>query len=107
MNHRFTNLENVPVTCPKCGRVSDSVKCYSLPNYILFIFIYFAYEFKKEILCPHCMRKEILLRYFTYNIVIGNVAWLLIGLPMGIWKFCQSFTKGHSATVQKLLAEDM
>lgn len=105
MNAIDNIIEHVPVPCPKCGKVSDSIKCYSLPDYLLFIGIYAAYSFKKEVCCPHCMRKQILIKYFTYNIVIGNFLWLLIGLPLGIWKFCSSFTAGHSASVKKILAE--
>ena len=107
MNTIPNNLDNVPVACPKCGRVSDSIKCYSVPNYILFLGIYAAYEFKKEVCCPHCMRKQIFIKYFTYNIVIGNFLWLLMGLPTGLWKLCSSFTKGHSETVKKILAENI
>ena len=100
-------LDIVPVQCPKCGRMSDSIKCYSVPNYLVFIGVYAAYEFKKEVCCPHCMRKRLLIKYFTYNILIGNVLWLLLGLPMGIWRLCSSFTKGHSWTVKQILAENL
>ena len=99
------SLENQPVECPKCGRTSHAIKCYSLPNYILFIGIFLAWSFKKEICCPECMRKQILIKYFTYNIIIGNIVWLFLGLPMGIWKLISSYTDGHSATVQDILAE--
>lgn len=105
MNNDEVTLANVPIECPCCGQLSDSVKCYSLPEYLVFIGIYLAYSFKKEICCPRCMRKKILLRYFTYNIPLGNVLWAIVGLPMGLWKLYSSYTKGHSDTVQKILAE--
>lgn len=51
------------------------------------------------------MRKKILIKYFTYNIIIGNFLWLMLGLPMGIWKLCSSFTKGHSKSVREIIAD--
>lgn len=51
------------------------------------------------------MRKKILIKYFTYNIIIGNFVWLILGLPMGIIKLINSYTKGHSDSVRKILAE--
>lgn len=107
MNTISDSLDNVPVACPKCGRVSDSIKCYSLPNFIIFLGFYAAYSSKKEICCPHCMRKQIFIKYFTYNIVIGNCMWLIMGFPAGILKLCSSYTKGHSDTVKKILAESI
>lgn len=105
MSNYEAGLDNVPIQCPHCGKMSDSVKCYSLPNYLLFVGVFVAYSFKKEICCPECMRKKILVKYFTYNIIIGNFLWLLLGLPMGLWKLCSSYTKGHSKTVQDILAD--
>lgn len=99
------NISNVPVECPECGRMTDSLKCYSVPDYILFIGIYVAWSFSKKVCCPHCMRKQILIKYFTYNIIIGNFVWLLVGLPMGICKMINSYTKGHSDSVKKILAQ--
>lgn len=107
MSNPSINIDNMPVACPKCGRVYDSIKCYSVPNYILFLGVYAAYEFKKEVCCPHCMRKQILIKYFTYNIIIGNFLWFLMGLPTGIWKLISSYTKGHSDTVKQILAENI
>lgn len=107
MRNNQVGIDNMSVACPKCGRVSDSIKCFSVPNYLLFIGIYAAYEFKKEICCPQCMRKQIFIKYFTYNIIIGNFLWLLMGLPTGIWKLCSSYSKGHSDTVKKILIENI
>lgn len=106
MSNNEINIGNIPVACPECGRTSDSLKCYSLPNYMVFLGVYLGYSFQKKVCCPHCMRKNILIKYFTYNIIIGNLFWLAIGLPMGIWKLCSSYTKGHSQTVRDILAEN-
>lgn len=107
MRNNQVGIDNMPVACPKCGRVSDSIKFYSLPNYILFIGFYAAYQYKNEMCCPHCMRKQIFIKYFTYNIIIGNFLWLIMGLPAGIWHLCSSYSKGHSDTVKKILAESI
>lgn len=107
MSDTNIGIHNLPTACPKCGRVSDSIKCYSVPNYLVFLGVYAAYEFKKEVCCPACMRKRILIKYFTYNIIIGNFLWLMLGLPMGIWKLCSSFTKGHSKSVRAVIADNL
>lgn len=107
MNNEQYAIDNMSAPCPKCGRQSKSLKCYSLPNYILFLGFYGGYEFKKEVCCPKCMRKRILIKYFTYNIIIGNIIWLIIGLPLGIWKLCSSYTKEHSESVKKAIAEHL
>ena len=106
MSNYEVGLDSVPIQCPHCGKMSDSVKCYSLPNYLLFLGVFAAYSFNKEVCCPECMRKKILVKYFTYNIIIGNFLWVLLGLPMGLWKLCSSYTKGHSKTVQDILADN-
>ena len=104
MNYK---LNNVPLECPKCGRKTDSLKCYSYPHLLLFLGVYISYEFRREVCCPHCMRKVIGIRYFTYNIITGNFFWLLLGLPMGIWKLCSSYTKGHSTSVKEILLQNI
>lgn len=93
----------VSVQCPECGQYSDSIKRYTLPNYVLFLFIYARWQEVEYTCCPNCMRKHILTKGFTYNILMANMIWPFTILPWMLIQLIRSFTKGHSKTVQKII----
>lgn len=96
-------METTLAKCPECGQVSDSIKAYKLPNYFLFLFVYARWQEIRYICCPHCMRKHILMKCFTYNILAANFAWPILVLPWAIVLLVCSYTKGHSKVVLDML----
>lgn len=90
------------IKCPKCGQESDSIKCYKCLSLIICVYIFLYGEFEKEVCCPRCMRKKLFFSHFNYNILSGNIAWIML-LPMFIWQFCRTFIKGHSNSVLEAL----
>lgn len=98
-------LEEMPVECPECGKYSDSIKCYRLPDVWVFLFVYLRWATRGEICCPECMRKKILIHGCTYNIVSANFLWPFILLPWSVIQFIRTFSKGHSSEVLDFLRE--
>ena len=91
------------VICPECGCSSDSIKRYTMPHFWLYLGFYLHYQNIEYTCCPHCMRKHIFLKFFTYNIITANICWLAILLPWGIIQFLMSLTDGHSDDVKQEL----
>ena len=100
-------LEDMPVQCPECGKYSDSIKCFRLPGLFLFLLIFVRWATQGKICCPSCMRKEILIHGCTYNIITGNILWLLMILPWSLVQFLRTYTKGHSHEVISILRDNM
>ena len=103
INSQGSTNENPLIPCPECGRLSDSLKCFILPNYAVFIGIYAQWQNVQYICCPSCMRKHIGIKCFTYNIVLANVMWPIFILPWGITQLIRCAHKGHSSTVKNML----
>lgn len=102
----WESLSHTPIKCPECGKVSDSIKCYSLPGLWISLLFYLHYESKKHMGCPKCIRKKIFLKGFTYNIITGNVYWLIMIVPWMICQFARSFTNGHSDEITEMLFDN-
>ena len=92
---------NMLIPCPECGRLSDSLKCFILPNYAVFVGIYAQWQSIQYICCPSCMRKHIAIKCFTYNIVLANLMWPIFILPWGITQLIRSCQHGHTKTVKE------
>lgn len=103
--HDHVTPENINVPCPECGRYTDSLKLYRLPNLWLFLWIFIRYSSKGYVCCPSCMRKKILLHGFTYNIVTANLIWPVVILPWSIIYLLRSCTKGHSHEVVDMIRQ--
>ncbi len=99
-------MQNQLVICPKCGQPSDSIKQYKLPYKWIFVWIMLFHQDIEYTCCPHCMRKQILLRGFTYNIILANLLWLIIILPWCLVLLICSFTKGHSKAVKEYIEQN-
>lgn len=91
------------VVCPECGCTSDSIKRYDLPHIWVFLGIYIYYQNIEYTCCPHCMRKHIFVKGFTYNIITANFFWLFVLLPWSLIQLLRSFTHGHSDDVKREL----
>lgn len=87
--------------CPECGRFSDSIKRYKMIHFCLFILIGASTSSVQYTCCPNCMRKHILIKGFTYNIISANLLWFFLILPWSIILLICSYTKGHSKSVLK------
>lgn len=92
---------NIILQCPECGRFSDSIKRYRIIDFCLFILIAANCRYVEYTCCPDCMRKHILEKGFTYNIITANFLWLILILPWSIILILCSYSKGHSKAVLK------
>ena len=90
------------IACPECGIPSDSIKCFTLPHYAVFLGVYAQWQTKQYVCCPKCMRKHIAYKCFTYNIIAANLLWPVFILPCGITQLIRSSQKGHTKTVREL-----
>ena len=95
--------EPIYITCPECGCPSDSIKSYALVDYLIFIGVFAIWREISYVCCPHCMRKHILIKHFTYNILAANMLWPFVVLPWALLQLCKSFTKGHSRDVLDMI----
>lgn len=100
-------LENIPVQCPECGRMSSSIKYYKLPHYVIFIGIAAFWQEITFTCCPKCMFKHIIVKCFTYNIVAANVLYPFSILPWGIIYLLRNMTSGHSSEVVDIIKRDL
>lgn len=82
--------------CPECGQLTDSIKRFTLPHKWLYLGCYISYQNVIFTCCPHCMRKHILIKGFTYNILLANLLWPVVILPWSIVQLIRSYKKGHS-----------
>ena len=99
------NVENTSrlIICPECREISDSIKQYTMIDYVVFL-VFGAFGRRiTYTCCPHCMRKHILMKGFTYNIITGNALWLLVILPWSLILLIMSTTQGHSKKVLQVL----
>lgn len=53
-------MDGLPVVCPECGAISDSIKTYTMLRWILFLGIFAQIQKVTYTCCAHCMRKHIL-----------------------------------------------
>ena len=89
-------IPNNMIRCPECGQLTDSMKRFTLPHVWLFLWVFISYQNIEYTCCPHCMRKHIFMKGFTYNILLANILWPFIILPWSIIQLIRSFSKGHS-----------
>lgn len=102
----WESLSHTPIQCPECGRMSDSIKCYSLPELWVSLVFFLHTERKNHIGCKKCIRKKIFLKGFTYNIITGNVYWLIMIVPWMVCQLVRSFTNGHSDEITEILFDN-
>ena len=102
-DNNFYTLENVPLRCPECGEESSSIKCYSLPEYFICIWVMVFWQKVTFTCCPKCMVKHILVKCFTYNILAANILYPFFILPWGIIYLLRCATKGHSSEIVEFL----
>jgi hypothetical protein len=91
----------IPLPCPRCGQPTQSLKRYRVFDYLLFLYVFFAYQSVMHTACPRCMRKSLALRTLL-NMVLANILAPLVLLVHG-FAFLRTFSKGHSASVLKIL----
>lgn len=102
----WESLSNIPVECPECGKISDSIKCYRLPKLMISLLVYVSMETENYIGCKDCIRKKIFQKGFTYNIITGNVYWPFLIFPWMIIQLLRSFTNGHSREIKEILFDN-
>lgn len=97
---------NIMISCPECGEDSSSIKHYTMIRWALFLFVAAQTQRVTYTCCPKCMRKHILWHGFTYNIITGNILWLILILPWSLILLIMSFTKGHSSSVLSMIGKE-
>ena len=90
-------LERTPAQCSECGKESDSIKSYTLPD-ITFAFFAYRWGYEHHICCASCMRKKILMSALT-GIIKTNVLWPIVCFPRLSVNLTRTFVKGHSEDV--------
>jgi hypothetical protein len=90
------------IECPRCGRQTSSLKCYTVPRGVLFLIIHISWKDGVFVGCPSCMRGHIAAR-MAYNLIPANLTWPIFA---SIWGFqiARSYTPGHSADIRRQLA---
>lgn len=87
-------IERTPIQCPECGKYSDSIKSYTLPD---FTFLFFGYKwgYNYHIACASCMREKII-EVASKGIIKANIMWPIFYLPRLSVNMTRTFVKGHS-----------
>lgn len=94
-SHSFTH--GPEITCPSCGRSSDSIKSFTMFRECVFLICYIKWRMVNYTCCPDCMRKKILDEgIFTSKIITANFFWLIFILPLAIIQLFLCNQKGHS-----------
>lgn len=101
------SMVGISVPCPECGKMTDSLKVYRLPDLWICLGVWVRYATKGHVCCPSCMRKKILLHGFTYNIVTANLLWPFIIMPWSIVNLFRTRSKGHSKEIVLMLNEQV
>ena len=100
MNANQTNAE---LPCPCCRRMTRSLKCYRIVDFMLFFVLGAMVRRRTPVACPSCMRK-IIGRRTLVNILPAHVAWIVGILPWHLFQFLRSFVPGHSMVIRERLA---
>lgn len=90
-------LERMPIQCPECGEMSDSIKSYSLPD-ITFLFVAYKWGYEHHICCAKCMQKKILAAA-GIELIKANLFWPIFCLPRLSVNLTRTFVKGHSEDI--------
>jgi hypothetical protein len=85
------------IRCPGCGRPSDSIKRYRMPDLVVFLFIFAWARRATYTACAGCMRKIIGER-MGINLITANLCWPFLAIAW-IAKLVSSYSKGHSESV--------
>src|SRR6266487_3053647 len=99
-------LPEATLPCPRCGRMTDSLKQYRYVSRVLCYLIDFTYETTYYRGCPSCIRR-LIARRVAWTMIPGNVVWLMLALPWGIGLIVASFRKGHSQDVIQQISPEM
>ncbi len=93
------------IKCPSCSKPTDSLKRYHLADMLVFIGIAAWSRRVTYTACPVCMQTILLKNMFSWNILTGNMLWILIFMPIDLILLIASTTKGHSKSVVDLMAK--
>jgi hypothetical protein len=92
--------EAVFLSCPVCGRLTDSLKQYRYMQWCVFLLAGVIYQHSDVRACPECMRAFVR-RSLLINVVPANLVWLVGLLPWGLILLALSYRKGHSRGVRQ------
>lgn len=86
------------ITCPECGKPTDSLKQATLFNKLLFLMVYYRWQNVTYTCCPDCMRKHIADRSAA-TLITANFMWPLAVLPLHGYHLYKTYQPGHSKSV--------
>jgi hypothetical protein len=91
------------ITCPGCKQPSESIKRYTMPQIVVFLWLFAWWRRVTYTLCPSCMRKTIGER-MAINIIPANLMWPVLAI---FWLILlgRTFTKGHSKSVLQQISQ--
>jgi hypothetical protein len=101
MENPAYDLRTVPLPCPQCKCMSDSIKQYSVAHLVVFVLVFVYHQTGKYTGCSSCMRGYLLART-AINIIPANLLFPFIFLFHSI-QFLRTYTRGHSRAIRKLL----
>lgn len=95
--------KSILITCPGCGQPSDSIKRFTMPDIIVFLWFFAWWRRVTYNLCPSCMRRKIGER-MAINIVPANLLWPFLAV---FWLVLlgRTFVKGHSKGLLQKIAQ--
>lgn len=99
MSANANEVGAIQLPCPRCLRVTPSLKSYRMPAFVLFLVVAAGAQHATYTCCPSCMRKNIALN-FVLNLLPANVAMILLG-PLYLVHFLRTFTSGHSRAIEE------
>lgn len=89
---------NDPLDCPRCGRLTDSLKHYRYPDLFIFLLGGAIWWESDHTACPPCMRAVIVNRCVR-NILPAHLVWPIFLLPWALYLYFATFRRGHGAGV--------
>ena len=96
----YRNSDPVLLTCPACGKRTDSLKRYGVMKEVIFLLVFARSRRCAYTACPKCMRGMLLKDTFSpVNILLANLMWLLVVLPYSLALLIASTIPGHSRSV--------
>ena len=92
----------VAVPCPECGKPTESLKRYRMPEWFIFAYLFFWWRVKTYTACPSCMRR-ITVQRLVFNLIPANLVMIALG-PFYLVRLLMTFDSGHSREIEEIIA---
>ncbi len=95
------DAQAVLIRCPKCGKPSDSIKRYAMPDLVVFLLVFAWTRRVTYTACASCMR-GIIGERMLINIPTANLIWPFLAI-FWLVRLGTTSSKGHSESILKEL----